>query len=151
MNINGKQIQNVSNNVPFAVFSEQQRGQLNRPWYGRVFLDSQRLFIEGVTQSRGKCKVREESIFLCDYNFLKSIPQICHVFCDIHLRVLYVHISSFQQITPTLQYFFHQPGTTIWGIFVQLLSMNSNPLISTLKLIRYSPCKLGTASDYCCL
>lgn len=123
----------ISNNAPLAVFWVAE-DTLNRLGM-KEFLDPQRLFTEAVTQSRGKCKVKEERVLLCDYNFLKSIPWICHVFCDIHLWVFYVHIPSFQQITPTLQYFIHQPGTTTWGIFVQLLSMNSNPLTSTLKLI----------------
>lgn len=48
--------------------------RLNRTWCGRLFLDFQRLAMTGVTQSRGKCNIREESVFLCDWNFLQSIP-----------------------------------------------------------------------------
>lgn len=48
--------------------------RLNPTRRGRLLLDFQRLAMAGVTQSRGKCNIREESVLLRDWNVLRPIP-----------------------------------------------------------------------------
>lgn len=130
----------------YLCFLSSQEDWLNRPWYGTVVLDSQSLSIKGVTQFRGNCK--KKRVYLHDSNFLKSIPWVCVLRYSFMSVLCSLTIISVDNPHPPVLY----PLT--WQDHLGYLCAAINefqPLTSTLKLIGTHPCKLGTASDYCCL
>lgn len=51
------------------------RGQIEPNLVWETILDFQRLAMTGVTQSRGKCNMREERVFFCDWNILHTLSM----------------------------------------------------------------------------